>query len=297
MICGFNMRPFGYSLAVTCHLSLLAWAAVLSLSGCDSLTITNTPYPYVADVRFTDLSQAPNAICDSTDPAMRARCTPELLESLKFVEIGKTINVVPVMRGSGTCNSVSIDFGDGTPPAGIHFFDVNSTVQAPHIYKGWPGIKLVRVKGHSSDCGGDVKKEITVGLGRDGLTDFRLGFAPTKDICNEYAPTHEFRLRRGSVVRIATNGMTINYGGNKIFDASGDPSSPVPAGYHFPNQRKHSVVYRVGQQLVQGEAGTVFFKVEGGGFLEICVNDNPNYLDDNTGGMRFDITVSEVSAY
>lgn len=270
----------------------------MSLSGCDGQTINNTPYPYVADVRFTDLSQAPNAICDSTDPATRARCTPELLESLKFIEIDKTINIVPVMRGRGTCGAVSIDFGDGTPSAGLFNFDVNSTVGEPHIYRGWPGTKLVRLKGQSN-CRGDVKKEITVKvkLGRDGLTDYRLGFIPTKDICNKYAPSREFMLRRGSVVRIATNGMTINYGGNKIFDASGDPSSPVPAGYSFPNQRKYSIVYRVGQQLVQGEAGRVFFKVEGDGFLEICVNDNPNYLDDNTGGMRFDISVNEVSAY
>ena len=104
------------------------------------------------------------------------------------------------------------------------------------------------------------------------------------------------RLRKGSLVRITTNGMTINYGANKVFNASGDPSSPVPSGYLFPYQRKHSVVYRVGTQLIQGEAGRVIFRVEQTNQLEVCVNDNPTYLTDNTGEMRFDITVNETSA-
>lgn len=294
MVSQVKLRLVRCSLPSLRPISIVAWAAVLSLSGCEDRAIAVAPY--VADVRFSELSQAPNRICDSTDPATHARCTPELLESLKFIEIGKTIGILPVMRGSGNCEAVSVDFGDGTTPAGPTYFDVNDNVKAPHIYQGWPGKKLVRLKGRGN-CGGDVPKEITVGLGPDGRTDFRLGFAPTKDICNEFAPSHAFKLRRGSVVRITTNGMTINYGANKIFDASGDPSSPVPAGYPFPNQRKHSVVYRIGHQLVQGEAGRVIFGVAQTDKLEICLNDNPNYLNDNRGGMRFDITISEVSAY
>ena len=261
------------------------------LQGCNGIPTINAPF--VAAVSFTDRSQAPNVFCDGLDKAERARCTPELLESLRYAEIGKTIGVVPTMGGSGYCESVSVDFGDGTPPARRAYFDVNSNVRVPHTYNGWPGKKLVRIKG-DGNCGGDVKKEITVGFAPDGHTEYRLGFMPNGQICN--AVPNMPSLRRGSMARIKTNGMTIDYGGNKVFDASGDPSSPVPAGYLFPDHRKYSIVYRVGTQLIQGEAGVVIFRVNQTDRLEICVNDNPGYLTDNSGGMRLDIAVNEISA-
>lgn len=275
------------------RLPTLLWTAVLGLQGCNGIPI-NTTLPYVAGVSFSDRSQEPNEFCDALDAPLRARCTPELLESLKFVEIGKTIGVVPTMGGSGNCEAVSVNFGDGTPPTRLTYFDVNSNIRAPHIYNGWPGRKLVHLKG-DGNCGGDVKKEITVGFAPAGRAEFRLGFMPNSQICNQAEPNMP-ALRKGSTVRIRTNGGTINYGGNKIFNASGDPSSPVPPGYLFPDHRKHSIVYRVGTQAVQGEAGAVIFRVEQAGRLELCVNDNPGYLTDNTGGMRFDITVNEISA-
>ena len=272
---------------------ILLCAAVLGLQGCNGVTI-NTTGPYVAGVSFNERSQEPNAFCDGLDAPERARCTPELLESLKFAEIGKTIGVVPVMGGSGNCEAVSVNFGDGTPPARLAYFDVNSNIRAQHTYNGWPGQKLVRVKG-DGNCGGDVKKEITVGYAPAGRTNYILGFVPNSQICNLPTPSMP-RLRKGSLVRITTNGMTINYGANQVFNASGDPSSPVPPGYLFSDQRKYSVVYRVGTQLIQGEAGRVIFRVAQTDRLEVCVNDNPSYLTDNTGGMRFDITVNETSA-
>ena len=291
MMLNFTMELARYSQPSFFRLAILPCVAVLSLQGCNGEPI-NTTAPYVADVSFSFRSQKPNVFCDGLEAAA-GQCTPELLESLKYAEIGKSIDVLPMMSGSGYCEAVSVDFGDGTPPVRLSYFDVTSYVSAPHTYNGWPGQKLVRLKG-IGNCGGDVKKEITVGFAPDGGTDFRLGFVPNSEICN-LVPNMP-RLRKGTLVGITTNGMTINYGANQVFNASGDPSSPVPPGYLFPDQRKHSVVYRVGPQLVQGEAGRVIFRVEQTDQLEICVNDNPAYLTDNTGGMRFDITVNETSA-
>lgn len=103
-------------------------------------------------------------------------------------------------------------------------------------------------------------------------------------------------IRRGTGVRIATDGRTINYGGNQAFNASGDRAAPVPAGYLFPHRKKFSLVYRIGTQDVQGEAGPVTFVAGQTGPLEICTNDNPSLLADNVGGMLLTITVNERSA-
>jgi hypothetical protein len=104
-------------------------------------------------------------------------------------------------------------------------------------------------------------------------------------------------IRKGSGVRIVTDGHKINYGSNHIFDASGDPSSPTsPPSYIFPNHRKFSLVYRIGGQAIQGEAGPVIFIADNTAPLEVCANDNPSFLADNTGAMLITITVNERSA-
>ena len=52
----------------------------------------------------------------------------------------------------------------------------------------------------------------------------------------------------------------------------------------------------MGTQAIQGEAGPVVFVANQAAHLEVCVNDNPNYLADNTGAMLVTITVNERSA-
>jgi hypothetical protein len=197
-----------------------------------------------------------------------------------------------------------VDFGDGSPPS--TFLDAVPqsgtnpyTWTATHTYTGWAGKKLIRVKGDSG-CLGNVTKEITVGAGPNGLEDYRLAFcvgprcplSPTS-VCS-VVPMPP--IRKGSGVRIQTNGHTINYGSNQVFDASGDPAAPVPAGYLFPYRKKFSLVYRIGTKDFQGEAGPVAFVANQTGPLEICTNDNPGLLSDNDGEMLLIITVNERSA-
>jgi hypothetical protein len=158
---------------------------------------------------------------------------------------------------------------------------------------------MVRVKG-LRNCLADSSTEFSVGFEPDGREDLRSAFRPNSMQCNPVilntVPRNLPPIRKGSAVRIETDGARINYGGGNIFDASGDPSVPVPAGYLFPGHRKFSLVYRIGSQLIQGEAGPVIFRALQTGPLEICVNDNPGYLTDNTGGMLITIHMNESSA-
>ncbi len=281
----------------SCWLQILLLAAALGLQGCSSV---------ITSVSFIKTSLRPNPFCDSRDSIERARCTPELLESLRFVEIGKEMHLS--LEGKGMCAGASVDFGDGKsetygkmnldePPA-----KARRTIS--WIYFTWPGKKLIHVKGENG-CLGDVTKEITVGIGPNGREDFRLGFAPNNSVCNVVTGVllhanpnfPDLPVRKGTGVRIQTDSRKINYGqANISFDASGDPSSPIPPNYPFQNHRKFSLVYRIGSQLIQGEAGPVTFIADQTAPLEVCVNDNPSYLTDNSGGMLITITVNERSA-
>jgi hypothetical protein len=181
----------------------------------------------------------------------------------------------------------------------------NVSSQAAHTYAGWPGKKLVHVKGVNG-CLGDVSKEITVGIGPDGREDFALGLCfgprcslplPTTSVCNIVTPTHPMPpIRTGTGVRIQTDGGTIDYGSGQIFNASGNAAVPTPAGYLFPNRKKFSLVYRIGSDDFQGEAGPVTFTPTQTAGLEVCANDNPSLLADNAGSMLLTITVNERSA-
>ena len=185
----------------------------------------------------------------------------------------------------------------------------NTLVQteARHTYTGWPGKKLVRVKGDAG-CIGDVSTEITVGIGPDGHEDFNLGIclgprcppgsSVVTMVCNPVRNSSGAMMlvRQGTGVRITTNGHTINYGSNQVFNASGDASAQTPLGYDFPHRRKFSLVYRIGTKDYQGEAGPVRFVANQTAPLEICTNDNPAFLSDNDGDMLLTITVNERSA-
>ena len=222
-------------------------------------------------------------------------------DGTRFAEMGKPITALP--EGHGTCAFAWIDFGDGM---GISSFTnqavgLAGTWIAPHTYAGWPGMKTVRVKGEAG-CYGEITRDISVGFGADGRETLRSAFSPnTNRFCDEVRNNATGQimpiLRAGTGVRIETDGRTFNYGApSQTFNASGDPTTLAPPGYPFPGLRKFSLVYRIGTQVVQGEAGPVVFVANQNGHLEVCVNDNPSYLADNTGIMLVTITVNERSA-
>jgi hypothetical protein len=287
------------------RMAILLVATVLGVAACNGGTGGTTNI--ISDMLITNRSARPSD-CFSTGggrPPARA-CSPEEIESLFFLEIGKEIVVHP--QGAGRCARATVDFGDGTPPSEF----LNPVPQsgqgpftwlAPHTYAGWPGKKLIRVKGDSS-CLGEATKEVTVGRGPNGEEDFRQGFcvgprcpsSPTT-VCSAATTASGPMppIRAGSGVRIETNGREINYGSNQIYGASGAVDL-APPGYLFPNRRKFSIVYRIGTTDFQGEAGPVTFVADQTAPLEICTNDNPSMLSDNVGDMVFTITVNERSA-
>ena len=282
-------------------LPTLLLTAVLGLAACTGTSTGTTNI--ITDMIYTGRSSRPSNCFSAGDgrPPVR-NCSADEIDSLFFVEIGKEITVYP--EGQGRCAQATVDFGDGSPPStfldavpqsGTHPY----TWTATHTYTGWPGNKLIRVKGDSG-CLGNVTKEITVGTGPNGLEDFRLAFCVgprcqmlQTSVCSAVRMPP---IRKGSGVRIQTNGHTINYGSNQVFNASGDPAAPVPAGYLFPRRKKFSLVYRIGTKDFQGEAGPVTFVADQTGPLEICTNDNPSLLSDNDGEMLLIITVNERSA-
>ena len=256
---------------------------------------------HITGVVMGEMSRRPNPFCDGDSANDHRQCTPELVETLTFAELGRTIAAFP--EGEGTCGFAFVDFGDGSVPSDFtnQVVDHRATWRAPHTYTGWPGKKTVRVKG-TAGCYGEATHDISVGIGPDGRETFRSAFSPdTTRFCSDVrdAATQQVMpiLRKGTGIRIETDGNTFNYGApNQTFNASGDPSTLAPPGYPFPGLKKFSLVYRIGTQAVQGEAGPVIFVANQPGHLQVCVNDNPSYLFDNTGIMLVTITVNERSA-
>lgn len=282
-------------------LAVLLLTAVLGLTACVDPTKGTTNI--ITDLLLSGRSRLPSD-CFSPGqgrPAPRV-CSEAEKEAAFFVEIGKPIEVFPL--GQGRCLNATVDFGDGSAPSTfINAVPQNGSApfnwKATHAYTGWPGQKMIRVKGDSS-CLGEVTRVVPVGIGPNNQGDFKLGFcvgprcpsSPTAVCTTVSMPP----IRRGSGVRIETNGQTINYGSNQVFNASGDATAPVPAGYLFPGRKKFSLVYRIGTTNFQGEAGAVAFIADQTAPLEICTNDNPGLLGDNVGTMVITIAVNELSA-
>jgi hypothetical protein len=262
---------------------------LVAVSGLQGCTPAGTG-PVISDLEFGDLTPRPADYCQ---PHNGPDCATDLQEFPSYAELGKTIRVLPL--GTGTCGAISIDFGDGTPPVVQNLQLGTAANPGPgvlHTYTGWPGRKLVHVKGISG-CLGDQSKQIMVARAPVGRGEFELGFVPTLMVCNVVPNLPP--LRKGVGVRIFADAL-IKYGPFIEFGASGEPNTSAPAAFPFPGFRKFSVIYRVGSQVVQGEADYVPFKVLATAPLEICLNDIATDLGDNSGAGRFVITVNEVSA-
>jgi hypothetical protein len=290
---------YGFNAVVARRLSV--WARVmLGLSvlvsmGCTSGGVTNI----ITGVSFSDRSQRPDPSCDagSTNP----NCTPQLLESLAFAKLNEQIKVV--VQGTGRCDSVKVDYGDGgfDEERNGFTFGPNANLVFAHAYTQWPGKKQVRVTG--SGCLGEFTKELSVGIGADGHEEFRLAVRPNTSVCNLVTHTSGAIpvIRTGTVVRIEASGK-IRYGVME-HDASGDRTIVAPTGYAFPMHRPYSLIYKVNRASnpgapleIQGEDGAVVFTNLNSGQLEVCINDHPSNLTDNIGSMFLQISVNESQA-
>jgi hypothetical protein len=242
-------------------------------------------------ISVSGLAHKPDQFCDSADGDQKRRCTEQHLASISFVPWKEQAGLL--VTGNGHCGKLGVDFGDGSPVVEATNVDLINGVLVPHTYIDWPGMKTVKAKG-IVDCLGELSLDIKVGSRPDGDHIYDLGFGPTGSICAQVPGVS--RIRKGSGLRISTNGGTINYGGGAVFNASGDASAVVPPNYFFPTHRKHSLIYRIGSQLIQGEAGSVVVVAQETNWLDICINDNPDYLNDNSGAMGIRIEVNERSA-
>ena len=236
----------------------------------------------------------PNARCNPTDGNHQPNCTLEEAQAEQFVPMDTQISILPV--GSGNCNTVQVDFGDGTTPVVLsnQVLD-NASFQVFHTYTGWPGIKTVRVTGLVG-CYGDVTRDVTVGIGEQGRPSFVMAYyATTGNVCD--AVPNVPSLRQGTGVRITVDDALIDYGLPQ-FNASGDLSTVASPDFPFPGFRPYSLIYKVGAtQFIQGGVGDVVFQAAETAPLEICVNDGADFLFDNaSSGLRIEITVNERSA-
>ncbi len=262
-------------------------ASMLLLQACND---TGTVFT-ISKIELGNTERLANPICDSRDPQVQPSCTPELYQSLLYAPLDK-VSLINIF-GVGTCSEVVVDFGDGTPRETHQNVTFRGSWQRTHTYSGWPGHKLIRVTG----CGIERTRQVLVGHIPDGRATYVLGFTPNTSVCNFItSPSSPPPLRKGTVVRIETDGSKIKYGLPE-FDASGDASQVTPSDYPFPGHKVFSLVYRVGTAPpVQGEAGPVVFRVAQTAPLEICVNDHARLLGDNRGKIRLEITVNESSA-
>ena len=196
------------------------------------------------------------------------------------------------LAGDGVCGKVSIDFGDGTPPAIVANYDFSNTPQVDHLYTGWPGRKTVKA-GSVENCVGSPQMIFTI-----GPPVLNVGYMqPRPSACDPI--TNKPPLRAGTIVHMKTNSnpnVKINFGcsfNGCIYDADGRNPSSAIAPFPFPGLREYSMVMRVGTQVVQG--GTdVTFTTNQAGPLEVCVNDDS--LSNNTGAWGLLIEVDESGA-
>jgi hypothetical protein len=196
------------------------------------------------------------------------------------------------LAGDGVCGKVSIDFGDGTPPAIVSNYDFSNIPQVDHLYTGWPGKKTVKA-GSVENCVGSPQIIFTV-----GPPVLNVGYAQPRPLACDPIPNKP-PLRAGTKVHMKTNpnpNVKINFGcsfNGCIYDADGKNPSTAAAPFPFLGLREYSMVMRVGTQVVQG--GTdVTFTTNQAGPLEICVNDDS--LSNNTGAWGLIIDVDESGA-
>jgi hypothetical protein len=211
-----------------------------------------------------------------------------------------------VLEGKGTCQSVNVDWGDGTIEQGvvpvtgqrIEFETSNiETRYLRHAYSGWGGGKTITVEG--AGCEGKLRGRFNA-----SPSERRIGWAQpappgTTGVCQTVAGLPGMIPRM--LVHVSLSTVPVNIPGVRdihfgcfggvdcMYNADGRPGTVADSRFPFPGLREYSVVFRIGSQIVQGGTDTRFTTTASGP-LEFCLNDGDNNLTNNEGG--FDVTIS-----
>jgi hypothetical protein len=240
-----------------------------------------------------------------------------LLRSIELVTgqnkaVGTPIGFV--VTGSGTCEHIGIDWGDGstmdldtarnTSSWSCHVDTDASGAKSFRCYVehtfGWEGGKTVTATATRGCVGPDGRTGSRVNT--RFLTSpaiFLLGFRrPGPNACD--AVPNKPALAERTNVSITTVPIVARCPGiyyqnvtPHCYDAEGvDDTTPVTmtstgtTPFPFPNMRRFSMVLRVGTQVVQGSTNTVFTTNQSAP-LEVCVNEP----DPTAGGGGYEIDI------
>jgi hypothetical protein len=223
-----------------------------------------------------------------------------------FTALDGTLGVVSRFQptGSGVCDKIQVDFGDGTTPVELTNVDFANPPTVTHTYTGWAGKKTVKA-GSLQNCVGAPEMIYTI-----KPASYKVGYTPTPvDNCvpvpnKPPVPPMPNKpdLRKGTVVHVmaipnASGGTAkINFGcplNGCIHDEDGI-SGQAPAGYPFPGFRPFSLVMKVGNEYYQGGTNTTFRTTGPPAPLEMCRNEGQ--LANHTGAWGIDIDVDESKA-
>lgn len=267
------------------RIRLAAWSSLLItlvLAGCKPQT---TP-------QF-DVLQSVSLSADNSSPRMDLQ--------LRFI-----------LGGTGTCNSVNVDWGDGmieenvvpVPGQRIEFAESNVESRSLyHTYTGWGGGKTVTVttkSDGSNGCIGNARLRFNA-----PPMSRRLGFVqPGTTICTAATSSALPNMIPGMLVHIQTfpaeppHNRGINFGcfaAGCVYDADGKPGSVAAPSFPFKGLREYSLVLRIGAgaQVVQGGTN-VQFTTTSGGPLQFCLNDGDNDVTNNLGGYIIEISVDQL---
>jgi hypothetical protein len=241
-------------------------------------------------------------------PALNGCNGVNLLQSIRLSStsaITLGVRQTFVLEGKGTCQSVDVDWGDGTietnvvPVPGQRIELETSNLETRyllHAYTGWGGGKTITVKGNG--CEGTIRGRFNADPSTRTIGWAQPAPAGTTGVC-QTSPGLPAMIPRMLVkvsVQMISGIAGINFGcfaGGCVYNADGRPGTAAASSFPFPGLREYSVVFRIGSQVVQGGSETQFTTTAAGP-LEFCLNDGDASLMNNAGGFDVRISVDQL---
>lgn len=236
-----------------------------------------------------------------------AGCTPGSVNILSGIRPSESPSItlgvekVFILEGTGTCQSVTVDWGDGVvqqnfvPVMGRRIELETSALETRylrHTYTGWGGGKTITVVGNG--CEGTVRARFqadprTISIGWNARAPAgTTGVCQTTTAVPPLIPRMLVRINLTTVAAV----RDVDFGCSPFgctYNADGKVGSVAAPPFPFPGLVEYSAVFRVGSQVIQGGTNTQFTTTTGG-TLMFCLNDGDNDLTNNKGG--FDVTLS-----